>query len=294
MGTRSALRILVAVDGSAPARAALDALVDGPWPASAIVRVVVSRRTYQPHRRSILLAALDRGAEDAALRARRVLAPRWPNVNALVVNTAPAQAVLAEAKRFRADIIAVGWRGHGPARRLLMGSVSRSVVRGAGCSVLVVRRRSAEPMRNIVLAFDGSGNARRAVSLLARLTPPPKSQVTLVQAAQLLTPTSRGPAVGGIRGSVAAELKRINAAESRAAEKALSRATGELERNGWRTRIELTSGEPLRAVFDTVKTTRAQMLVIGARGTSGVRRLLLGSVAEGVLNHSQVPVLLVR
>jgi|RhiMethySRZTD1v2_1073278.scaffolds.fasta_scaffold423290_2 hypothetical protein len=38
----------------------------------------------------------------------------------------------------------------------------------------------------------------------------------------------------------------------------------------------------------------SRWLVVGARGASGVHRLLLGSVAEGALNYSPVPVLVVR
>jgi nucleotide-binding universal stress UspA family protein len=43
-----------------------------------------------------------------------------------------------------------------------------------------------------------------------------------------------------------------------------------------------------------VAATRAQLLVVGARGTSGVRHLLLGSVAEGALNRCPVAVLVAR
>ena len=65
-------------------------------------------------------------------------------------------------------------------------------------------------------------------------------------------------------------------------------------RAGWRTRTELRTGEPLRGVLDAVSTADAQLVVVGARGASGARRLLLGSVADGVLNRSPVPVLLAR
>jgi nucleotide-binding universal stress UspA family protein len=287
-------RILVAVDGSAHARAAVAALIEGPWPDSARVRVVAARQTSYPHRRSILLSALDRSADVAAERARRTLAARWPDVATLVVDKAPVDAILSEAKRFRADVIAVGWRGHGPARRLLMGSVSRGVVRGAKCAVLVVRRRPAARIRKIVLAFDGSSNARRAVGLVAKLSPASDGHVTLVQSVQLLAPTSRGPRVGGIRTSVARELNRINRKRSDAALRGLNGITRELKRRGWRTRVELRTGEIAHELIDTVNSVQAQMLVVGSRGTSGLRRLLLGSVAEGVLNWSPVPVLLAR
>ena len=42
------------------------------------------------------------------------------------MDKSPAEGVLSEAERFRADVIVVGWRGYGAVRRLLMGSVSRA------------------------------------------------------------------------------------------------------------------------------------------------------------------------
>jgi nucleotide-binding universal stress UspA family protein len=76
--------------------------------------------------------------------------------------------------------------------------------------------------------------------------------------------------------------------------KALNRVARELGGAGWRTRSELRTGEPLRELIAVVKSRRPDLVVVGARGTSGVRRLLLGSVAEGVLDRSPVPVLLAR
>jgi len=254
---------------------------------------VCAKQVRGPHQRSILLTALDRRAADAAEQARRTLARRWPDADAIVADGRPVSGILAEAKRYRADMIAVGWRGHGPARRLLMGSVSRGVARGAQCAVLVVRRAPTH-IRNIVLAIDGSPNACRATSLVANLVPANNALVTLVYAVELLATTSRGPAVSGIRTSISGGVKRINAERSQAARKALNRAAAELGAAGWRTRIELRNGEPLREVMDAVSAARAELVVVGARGTSGVRHLLLGSVAEGVLNRSSVPVLLVR
>ena len=210
------------------------------------------------------------------------------------MDKAPSDGILTEAKKFRADMIVVGWRGYGPARGLLMGSVSRGVVRGAKCAVLVVRRRPAAPIQQIMLAFDGSPNARRAVSLVARLSPARDGRVMLVGVAELIAPTSRGPSVAGIRASIDRGLKRINTERSRAAMRALNQAAQELKRAGWRTRTELRTGEPLRELIDSASKSEADLLVVGARGTSGVRHLLLGSVAEGVLNRSPVPVLLAR
>jgi nucleotide-binding universal stress UspA family protein len=251
---------------------------------------VVARRTQAEHRRSILLSALDRSAETAAERARRSLSRRWTDVEAVVIDKAPVEAILDEAERLGADAIVLGWRGHGAVRRMLMGSVSRGVVRGAKCAVLVVRRPTR--VRRIVLGLDGSATAERALAFVAGLAAPPDGRVILVTAVDLMAAPSQG-LVPGARG-VAREVKRTNARRGRAAMTALNRAAAELQRAGWRTRTVLTSGEPLRDLLGTAASARPQLLVVGARGTSGMRRFLLGSVAEGALNRSPVPVLIAR
>jgi nucleotide-binding universal stress UspA family protein len=149
-------------------------------------------------------------------------------------------------------------------------------------------------VRRIVIGFDASPNAQRAVQLVAKLVAPPDGRVTLVSVVEVLAPRSHGPTVGGVRSTIAREVRRINAERATAAMKALKRAAAELRRSGWGTRTQLLTGEPLRELMRAVGSSDPHLLVVGARGTSGVRHLLLGSVAEGALNRSRVPVLLAR
>ena len=287
--TRKELRVLVATDGSRDARAAIAATLNFPWPDGTRVRVISARRTGAEYRKSILLTALDRGAEKAAESGRRTLSRRWPEVEADVVDKTPTRGILDAAARFRADVTVVGWRGHGAVRRLLMGSVSRGVVRGSTCAVLVVPR--AQRVRTIVVGFDGSPTAKRALALVGRLAAPQDGRVTLVHAAELM-PIPSGFVPGAA--AVAREVRRQNTLRARTATRALARAAAGLTRRGWHPSTVVRHGEPLRELLGALAASRAQLLVVGARGTSGVRRLLLGSVAEGALSRSPVAVLVVR
>jgi len=114
--------------------------------------------------------------------------------------------------------------------------------------------------------------------------------VTLMSALPLMSIPSRGL----VARMVASEIKRSNAMRRKTAMRTLNRAAARLQRRGWHTRTMLTSGEPLRDLLRAVAKERAQLLVVGARGTSGVRHLLLGSVAEGALNRCPVPVVIAR
>ena len=127
--------------------------------------------------------------DNAAERARRALASRWPNVEVVIVDEAPVKGILAEATRFKADVIVLGWRGHGGLLRLLMGSVSRGVVRGAKSAVLVVGRTTH--VGSIVVGYDESPTAKRALAFVDRLVPSKSGRVTLVNALQLMDAPSR-------------------------------------------------------------------------------------------------------
>lgn len=285
--------VLVATDGSTSAQTALMTAIRFPWPTTAHGSAVVAKYVRSEFQRSILLEALDRTADATALRAARVLRRRWPDAQARVVNAGPVAGIVAEARRVKADVVVVGWRGHGPLQRLLAGSVSRGVTRRAPCSVLVVRQARRE-FRRVVIGLDGSPHAARALEFLTRLTPPPNGRVTLVCAADVMPVPRHGLTHAAVRASIAAEVARINTARRTRAGQNLAQATQRLSSLGWTVDQVITEGAPLQVLLDTVATRRADVLVVGARGVTGLQRLVLGSVAEGACHACPVPVLIVR
>jgi len=293
MARRKSLDVLIATDGSAAAKAAVTTTLRFLWPDGARGFGVVARQVHADYRRSILLAALDRTAEAAAKSTTRAMSRRWPDAQVRVVDALPVDAILREAARCRADVIVMGWRGHGGVRRLLSGSVSRGVVRRAPCAVLVVRRPLRE-VRRIVIAFDGSVHARRAVELIASLNPPRGGRVLLLTASDAMDVPSKALVPADTRAAVTAEVTRINTERRARARNDLASASKALTAAGWKVNSIVTEGAPLRDLLANVVSTRADLLVVGARGVARVRHLLLGSVAEGALNRSPVPVFIVR
>jgi nucleotide-binding universal stress UspA family protein len=67
-----------------------------------------------------------------------------------------------------------------------------------------------------------------------------------------------------------------------------------MEKGGWRAQASVRTGVPLGELLKAARAARADLLVLGARGTGGLARVLLGSVADGALRLSRVPVLVVK
>jgi nucleotide-binding universal stress UspA family protein len=239
------------------------------------------------------MKAFDRVYRRVATAAQRVLAARWPGAEVAVVDARPADGILGVAKRSRTRVIVMGSRARGRLARLLLGSVARTVVYRAPCAVLVVRGRSREFTR-FVIGIDGSAGSRRAVDLVARLQVPRGGHVRLVAVVEPLRTPAMPPVPLPIRQDVAALAAKENARRLTNARRHLGSAERRLERTKWTVRTTVREGAPLSELLAAATEAEAHALVVGPRGVSGAERLLLGSVADGVLSHSPLPVLLVR
>ncbi|HEY6751003.1 MAG TPA: universal stress protein, partial [Rubrobacteraceae bacterium] len=56
----------------------------------------------------------------------------------------------------------------------------------------------------------------------------------------------------------------------------------------------LRLGRPVEEIVILADEIDAGLVVVGSRGLGGIRRLLLGSVSDGVVRHAHCPVLVVR
>lgn len=143
--------VVVGIDGSASSWRALDAAADVAVKDGAWLRVVTAwtrspqdswLSTFSGHRAHMLTQMAETaaaGARAAAAVAGRRVADRHPGLEVTeVVREGSPAGVLAE-QSLGAGLLVVGSRGLGPARSLLLGSVSHGVVHAASCPVEVVR-----------------------------------------------------------------------------------------------------------------------------------------------------------
>jgi len=285
------MRVLIGFDGSATARAAVDEVVRLPWPSGVRVRALVALGGIEGSTalRTVVQEALRNHAAWIENRLRK----KWPTARVVLSPEPPAAALLAESSRMRPDLVVLGWRGHGPIRRLLMGSVSRTIAREARAAVMVVRgpRERAAIAKRFVLGYDDSRNARRALRFLANLDAPSGARALVLTSLPPMYSPSLSPRTLQARRLALAGIRQAERAREKRARARLERAAGVLRRHGWSVETRLTTQAPLLSLLEAASTFDADALVVGARGVSGLERVLLGSVANGALDRCCCPVI---
>jgi nucleotide-binding universal stress UspA family protein len=165
-----------------------------------------------------------------------------------------------------ADILAIGAPLHGRIGGLVEGATSARVAHRATVPVLIARDGHHGPFaRSIVLATDGSAGSEHAAELTAAIASTLGSEVTMVHA---------GESADAERHRMAVQAQRI------------ADATG--TEPTW----AVPTNRPVAAICNAAEWNEASLIVIGARGVSGVRAL--GSVSERVAHEAPCSVLIAR
>lgn len=154
------------------------------------------------------------------------------------------------------------------------------------------RGRSTRQRRVVVVGLDGSRHAARVVAHLARWSGGGRAAAVRVVEPLRLPSLALAPVT--VRAVLQQAARAELAARMRAARREVQGAVTRLRRAGWVAHPVVRVGVPLPELLAAVRTERANLLAIGARGSGGAVRLLLGSVADGALKKAAVPVLIVK
>jgi nucleotide-binding universal stress UspA family protein len=235
------------------------------------------------------------------------------------------EGILDAALEESADLIAMSTHGRSGLSRFLLGSIAGQVIQRASVPVLLVRAKAgATPAdacayRRILVPLDGSDFSRRVLPYVKALAACNKAEVLLLQAipepevepseahwsltfggsaslgevprwATDVPPSERQAWVESIQ----TELSR-RMAEAKAAAQAQLRDVGrELSAAGIAHEERVQFGAPAEVILDTAEADAVDLIAMTTHGRSGLQRLLLGSVADKVVRHANVPVLLAR
>lgn len=274
--------LLLAMDFQRPARQAflravkLAAALDIPLEILHVIKIPADRLRAAPDSRYLRslkttvlleLGKLLRIARDGGASAQPVLLYGDPIV-----------CILEAVKQTKAIMIVLGTEGRTGWERLRIGSTAEGVVREAPCPVLAVH---GEPV--------GGGSRRSARVQLERLLVATDFSPCADQALQTVVTLAR---------LMDAKVCVVHAIETRASRKDGQHRLHVLMEKLRRQDLDVDGvcivGEPIETIVSQAIEWKADIISVGRQGRRGLSRLLLGSVAEGVLRRAGCPVLIVN
>jgi nucleotide-binding universal stress UspA family protein len=210
--------------------------------------------------------------------------------------------ILNTAHKEGSTLIAMSTHGRSGLLRWTLGSVAERVARASQIPLLLVRsfRRSAKgdlepqmpeelPFKRILVAMDGSATAMSVVTPAQKFAQLYNSEMLVAHVRPPFIPP--GPMLPGMEAALPLlQTPPLTAAEDTTTEKAAER----FEHAGLKTRRLTVEGEPASEILALSDSEHADLIAMGTHGRTGFTRWALGSVAERILRHAEVPLLLVR
>lgn len=97
----------------------------------------------------------------------------------LVIAHRPTDGILSGARRYNADCLVMGWKGHTDTRDRIFGEVADQVIRNAPCDLALLKLESTEPPKRCLFPTAGGAHARLAAEMLNVLAPAFGMEVTV-------------------------------------------------------------------------------------------------------------------
>jgi nucleotide-binding universal stress UspA family protein len=280
--TAAAVRILVPLDSSPEARAALPYAAALATPGTEIVLLTVVPSSGDAD-------AARAGLETAAQRLR--VAGQTVHTEVAVGN--PARRIVDAAADLRPEMIVMASHGRGALGRLIYGSVADQVGREAPVPVMVVRTRQLTPgpvgVTRLVVPLDGSPRAEAALPVATAISRRLGAPISLVRA---VDPADLMPPAVGMGEAIPFEI--FDEAEKELEQEArhyLEAMAQKLREQGLPVTISVLMGPPASSIKEA--TRLGDVLVLSSHERTGVMRWLLGSVAEKLTREDESPVILV-
>jgi len=196
--------------------------------------------------------------------------------------------IIRHARAVGADLVVIGRHGRRPVRDLFLGSTAARVIRSGDMPVLVVSQKATRRYQRPMIAVDLEDTCRSVVDLALRLVTPDVDAATMVHAYHVPFEGFMTP------GAKAEDMTISRRAYKQVAAAGVARLQASLGDVGVQWQTSIQRGDPRTVVLVEALRRRADLLVVGTHGRSGVSHALVGSVAEWLIEAAACDVLIAR
>lgn len=219
--------------------------------------------------------------------AEALLRGKCKAVSSELANGPTAMTIENIAKNERHDLTVVAARDKHN-KPFFGGSISNKVLHHAPGAVLLLRGRNAT-LRHVVIGYDGSKNARHAITKATEMfkLADSNTKVALVHAVDLAEPVKL---LGPVEFVSSLEQNALMQGEAFLAEAEKTLAAGGVKNID----LHLIEDDPASGVITMAKESSADLVIIGAQGHTAVEHFLLGSVSHKIATHVPCSVAVIK
>jgi len=186
---------------------------------------------------------------------------------------------LADAEN--ADVIIMGRKGMAGLERALVGSTTARVIGHSQRDVLVVPLGTSVGWKKVVFATDGSQYSEAATNKAIDFAKSYGSELNVISVVDV-TEEFIARAPGALDDLVKKAKGIVEDVKNKAASEGI-KAEGVVK-----------EGDAYKNIVDIAEKQKADAIIMGSHGRTGLRRLLMGSVTEKVIGHAPCPILVVK
>ena len=214
-------------------------------------------------------------------------------VEARLVRGTAAEAVLDAAKAATADLIAMSTHGRSGITRWLFGSVADRVLHSSETPLLIVRPdedgkpKKAPAIKKILVPLDGSPIAESVLPFVEDLAKTLGASLVLFHAIAPIT------AYPGFEYAPPVSGELLESMQEQARE-VVRRSAEEVQSRGVKAEGAVCIDQPVDGILQAATDMGCQLIAIGTHGRSRLGRMVLGSVADGVVRRSHLPCLVIH
>lgn len=190
-------------------------------------------------------------------------------------------------------ITAAGDEGHRqpePSKGVILDIAGCDVAHSHPAMLMLKRAASGEKFMKILLAIDGSKYSEAATRALASGFRTQDSEVLVLQVVEPLVFSTPPQMAHGYAPEMAARLQD----QLKQARESVARTSEVLRNFGFKVDSLVAENEIRTGILDIARDWHADLIVLGSHGGKGLRKFLLGSVAEFAARHAHCSVLVVR
>ncbi|MEX1031384.1 MAG: universal stress protein [Paenibacillaceae bacterium] len=137
----------------------------------------------------------------------------------------------------------------------------------------------------ILVAFDGSDQSKKAMEYAIQLSKTYSSQLEVVHVTYY-SGFILGEALISAPAHILLEQQDYSSLIVAEANKSIESIPG--------AKVTLLQGSPAKVIIDFAEENNSELIIIGSRGLGGISEFVLGSVSHNVVQHSNIPVLVVK